>query len=30
MAILASYKPEVKTANKMAAATIIVYPPKGL
>ncbi len=30
MPILASYKPEVQTGNKMAAAAIFVYPPKRL
>jgi len=29
MPILASYKPEVQTGNKTAAAAIFVYPPKG-
>ncbi len=28
MTILANYKPEVQTGNKMAAAAIFVYPPK--
>ncbi len=30
MPILASYKPEVQTGNKMAAAAIFVYAPKRL
>jgi len=28
MPILASYKPEMQTGNKMAAAAIFVYPTK--